>query len=310
MSVRDDAARARDAAATARDAAADARDATMRWLDLENGQGGFPRSAVNALLRAAAQRKRAAEQRDLAALVREVVLAATDPLTGARMRGSGLTNLANEIDRCRRTGQRLVVIYIDTVGLKACNDTYGHTAGNALLQRVVAALREHLRSYDLVIRLGGDEPTEITSGFAELEPQETVDELIARADQNLFARRQAAGPRGDGSARAERRPGPRPLRRGRRAARHGVAASRLRCVERGIGPAHEGVGMLAGEVGYADADGRRQQRSADDDGHLRDRSAHALGHDDGSARPGGGENHQELLAAPAPDEVPLAQRLA
>lgn len=116
MSVRDDAARARDAAATARDAAADARDATMRRLDLENGQGGFPRSAVNALLRAAAQRKRAAEQRDLAALVREVVLAATDPLTGARMRGSGLTNLANEIDRCRRTGQRLVVIYIDTVG--------------------------------------------------------------------------------------------------------------------------------------------------------------------------------------------------
>ena len=258
--ARDEAARARDGAAAARDAAADLRDAAMRRLDLNSAQDGVPRSAIEVLLRAADQRKRAAAHRDLAArhredaahdraaaahdrqqaglereraladrkaLVRELVLAATDPLTGARMRGSGLTDLANEIDRCRRGGDALVVIYIDVVGLKACNDTHGHPAGDALLQRVVAALRRHVRSYDLVIRVGGDEflcvmsgvlvaeahrrfdqvtsdlaagddPTQITAGFAELEPDETADELIARADRDMIVHRQAPGPRGGG----------------------------------------------------------------------------------------------------------------
>ncbi|MDQ3741121.1 MAG: GGDEF domain-containing protein [Actinomycetota bacterium] len=257
-SKRDEAARARDAAATARDAAAEARDAAMRRLDLETAQDGAPRATSDVLRKAAEQRKRAAEQRHLAAthrkeaardrlaaardreqarlereraladrkaLVRELLLAATDPLTGARMRGSGLTDLANEIERCTRTGQTLVVIYIDVVGLKACNDTHGHPAGDALLQRVVAAIREHVRSYDLVIRVGGDEfvcvmsgiqvaeahrrfdqvtsglaagddPTQITAGFAEFAPGETADELIGRADHDMIVHRQADSPQG------------------------------------------------------------------------------------------------------------------
>lgn len=258
---RDDAARARDDAAAARDAAAEARDAAMRQLDSETARDGVPRTAVDVLLRAAEQRKRATEHRAMAAqhreeaardrlaaahdrdqarlereraladrraLVRELVLAATDPLTGASMRAAGLTDLEHEIDRCRRAGQALVVVYIDVVGLKARNDARGHSAGDALLQRVVEAVRQHVRSYDLVIRLGGDEflcvmsgvpvaeaqrrfdqvtsdlaaqddPTQLTAGFAELNPDETASELIARADGDMIARRQAAGLQGEGS---------------------------------------------------------------------------------------------------------------
>lgn len=258
---RDKAATARDAAAAARDAAAESRDAAMRLLDVATGQDGVPRTGVEVLLKAAKKRERAAEHRAMAAthreeaagdrvasaqdrvqarlereraladrkaLARELVLASVDPLTGALMRAAGLTDLEHEIDRCRRSGQTLVVAYIDVVGLKASNDAHGHSAGDALLQRVVNAVREHVRSYDLVIRLGGDEflcvmsgirldeaqvrfdrvisdlaagddPAQITAGFAELEPDDAATDLIARADRDLIAQRQAAGPQ-DGGA--------------------------------------------------------------------------------------------------------------
>jgi diguanylate cyclase (GGDEF)-like protein len=124
-------------------------------------------------------------------------------------------------------------VYIDVVGLKVCNDTYGHPAGDALLQRVVAALKRHVRSYDLVIRLGGDEflcvmsgmlvaeahrrfgqvatdlaagndPTRITVGFAELGPEETAGDLIARADRDMIVHRQSASSRGAATPRRRR----------------------------------------------------------------------------------------------------------
>lgn len=249
--TRDETASARDAAAGARDAAAAARDAAMHELDLQSPQGGVPRTGVPGLVKASEQRKRAAQHRAMAAkhreeaardrlaaaedrdqaglereraladrkaLVGELVLAATDPLTGAKMRAAGLTDLKHEIDRCRRASQALVVSYIDVVGLKACNDTHGHSSGDALLQRVIAAVRQNLRSYDLVIRLGGDEflcvmsgipvaeaqqrfdqvtsdlaagdeHTQITAGFADLMPDDTASELIARADRDMIGHR-------------------------------------------------------------------------------------------------------------------------
>lgn len=47
--------------------------------------------------------------------------------------------------------------YVDAVGLKTLNDTEGHAVGDELLKRVVQLIRTHLRPYDLIIRLGGDE---------------------------------------------------------------------------------------------------------------------------------------------------------
>ena len=109
-------------------------------------------------------------------------------------------------------------MYIDVVGLKRRNDSEGHDAGDRLLKRVVAVIGEHLRPYDLIIRLGGDEflcamssmspaearerfsaiaralaaddpPGALRTGFAELTPEEGASELIARADAQLNAGR-------------------------------------------------------------------------------------------------------------------------
>ena len=248
-SQRDEVADARDLVALARDRAAAARDLAMAQLDAADEGEPDPRAitGTEVALRAAEQRRRAARYRakavehralaaadrdvaardreqaagerkqaleDREALARELAIAATDMLTGARTRAAGLTELDHEVDRCRRTSGLLVVVYVDVVGLKTVNDTQGHAEGDALLKRVVALIRAHLRSYDLIIRLGGDEflcamsnttlfdarerfgqvaaalsdmsePGAIRTGLAELVPDETAAELIARADGQL-----------------------------------------------------------------------------------------------------------------------------
>ncbi len=81
-----------------------------------------------------------------------------DELTGTLRRGAGMAALQREIDRARRLKEKgLAVIFIDVDGLKEVNDHDGHAAGDERLRATVAAMRERLRSYDLVIRYGGDE---------------------------------------------------------------------------------------------------------------------------------------------------------
>jgi two-component system, cell cycle response regulator len=71
----------------------------------------------------------------------------TDPLTGVRTPAAGLLELDHELERSRRRiGVRLVVVYVDVVGLKTVNDSQGHAAGDALLKRVVAIHQRALAS--------------------------------------------------------------------------------------------------------------------------------------------------------------------
>jgi diguanylate cyclase (GGDEF)-like protein len=247
-SDRDAGAEARDLAAHTRDQAADARDLAMAQRDAADQQAAdrtdFGMQIVERAIehrrraakyrveaaearvlaaedrRAAADdRKQAAEQRSRARAERErsateLAIAATDPLTGARTRAAGLEDLRHELDRCRRTSSGLVVASVDVVGLEELNDNIGHGAGDELLRGVVTVFKAHLRSYDLIIRLGGDEflcamsnisesdarqrfsaiagelaakpdARGIRSGFAALHDEETVAELIARAGGEL-----------------------------------------------------------------------------------------------------------------------------
>ncbi|HEX8744254.1 MAG TPA: GGDEF domain-containing protein [Thermoleophilaceae bacterium] len=209
---------ARDRAAEGRDRAAEQRDrAGRRFSKSEPERATDDRErAAGDRAEAARDRRRAADDRQLAA--RERVKAGVDDLTGALRRDRGLTDLAREIDRARRSDGRLVLAFVDVDGLKAVNDAQGHSAGDDLLRDVAVALRTGLRSYDLVIRFGGDEflcglartdvegarrrfdevATElrernprasVSTGFAELEHPDTPGELIARADAALYAGR-------------------------------------------------------------------------------------------------------------------------
>jgi diguanylate cyclase (GGDEF)-like protein len=119
--------------------------------------------------------------------------------------------------RAERTGRHFAVAFIDVDGLKATNDSLGHEAGDRLLLHVVQCLRENLRAYDVVVRFGGDEficgladmsleeartrferinadlwsldGSSVTVGLAELEPNDSLASLIARADEALYEER-------------------------------------------------------------------------------------------------------------------------
>jgi len=62
-----------------------------------------------------------------------------------------------EIDRAHRGNGRLTLAYVDVDGVKQVNNRRGHAAGDALLRDVIDAMRTNLRSYDLIVRVGGDE---------------------------------------------------------------------------------------------------------------------------------------------------------
>lgn len=180
---------------------------------------------------AARDRFHAAEDRYLAAKDRRRATAYLkssyrDELTGVLQRQAGQAELRHEVDRARRNRAALVIAFIDVDGLKQINDEQGHLAGDAVLQAVGEALRRGLRSYDVIMRFGGDEfvcglpgatvdevrrrmtdvndalrqshaTASISVGLAELRPDDSLRDVVKRADTDLYARRAmtAASPR-------------------------------------------------------------------------------------------------------------------
>jgi diguanylate cyclase (GGDEF)-like protein len=249
--LRDHVSERRDGLAAARDIASAARDQLAATLDEEierlerkrspqhNGHsngGGHLQAAVERRLsaqsraRAALQRQAAADDRasaardrqhaalDRMAYAHELATAAIDEMTGALRRGVGLVALQREMDRTRRTGEQLIVAFVDVDGLKAVNDRDGHAAGDALLRTVVSLVTEEFRSYDLMLRFGGDEfvcsfsgdgldeiairfgrvsvklgqaapGASISVGVSQRQAEDTIETLLDRADAQMIATR-------------------------------------------------------------------------------------------------------------------------
>lgn len=80
-----------------------------------------------------------------------------DELTALANRRGMETALSAALADFHRYGHTGAVLLIDLNGFKTINDTYGHAAGDALLQHVAATLRHNVRESDTVARLGGDE---------------------------------------------------------------------------------------------------------------------------------------------------------
>jgi diguanylate cyclase (GGDEF)-like protein len=96
--------------------------------------------------------------RELAAAHEEVHrLAITDPLTGCHNRRFFEQIEPHELQRHRRYGSPLSVMFVDVNRLKQLNDTLGHQAGDTALREIGALLRRQLRASDYVFRWGGDE---------------------------------------------------------------------------------------------------------------------------------------------------------
>jgi diguanylate cyclase (GGDEF)-like protein len=118
-----------------------------------------------------------------------------------------------------------VLAFVDVDGLKEVNDRGGHAAGDALLIDVAATIRSKRRSYDPLVRFGGDEfvcafsdfdldtvrnrfdqiqatldqrreGCSISVGLAELRRDDTLDDLTSRGDAALYeAKRRRRGDR-------------------------------------------------------------------------------------------------------------------
>ena len=83
--------------------------------------------------------------------------AQTDALTGLFNRGALLERLERELERSRRYGRSLAVIFFDLDRFKSINDTYGHQFGDRVLRDLARIATQAVRSIDLVGRYGGEE---------------------------------------------------------------------------------------------------------------------------------------------------------
>lgn len=153
-------------------------------------------------------------------------LAGHDALTGVANRTQFRHRLAVALGMGERN---LALAFCDLDGFKPVNDTWGHVAGDAVLVEVAARLREHVRAGDELARVGGDEFTvllrnvpderaaaEVASrllgavsrpfrvgdaevrlgmsvGVALSQPEDTADELVARADGALYEVKRSGG---------------------------------------------------------------------------------------------------------------------
>lgn len=81
----------------------------------------------------------------------------TDMLTELPNRRSLMEELQAMIARGARTGESVLVAFIDLDGFKAINDLHGHECGDGFLRAMAERLSAELREGDLLARLGGDE---------------------------------------------------------------------------------------------------------------------------------------------------------
>lgn len=103
-----------------------------------------------------------------------------DPLTGLFNRRYMNDTFVRELSRVQRNKTALAVAIIDVDHFKRFNDTFGHDAGDVVLQSIAAVLESQVRQVDIVCRLGGEE-------FVVLLPEIQPDQAKERADTLLDA---------------------------------------------------------------------------------------------------------------------------
>jgi len=99
-----------------------------------------------------------------------------DPLTGLYNRRYLAETLSKEIARAQQEMMPLSIVIIDLDHFKTVNDTYGHAAGDAVLQNIATYLIGLIRQNDFVCRYGGEE-------FILVMPGMPIDQAYLRMEQ-------------------------------------------------------------------------------------------------------------------------------
>ena len=90
-----------------------------------------------------------------------------------------LRQLEAAIDRVSRYDDSAAMLFIDLDGLKMINDTFGHQAGDQALIQVAEVLIDGIRKSDCVARLGGDEFAVLLERADEAKAVETAERLVS-----------------------------------------------------------------------------------------------------------------------------------
>ncbi len=127
-------------------------------------------------------------------------LAITDAVTGIHNRRHAYHLALKEFNRARRYGRALSVIVVDVDHFKGVNDTYGHAAGDRVLQYLADLCRKSLRDIDILGRFGGEEfviilpETELSGGIAVAERlRENIARMAVHVPRGIISVTVSAG---------------------------------------------------------------------------------------------------------------------
>ena len=121
-----------------------------------------------------------------AALERAEAEAERDALTGLLNRRGLVRELARMIAHGERHQRHGCVLFADVDDFKRLNDRYGHVAGDGALRHVAGLVRAHVRLEDAVARLGGDEFVVVLGAVAGPTAQAKAVELARRVEAEPF----------------------------------------------------------------------------------------------------------------------------
>ena len=110
-----------------------------------------------------------------------IELSLKDPLTGIHNRRYFDLFLKNEVNRSIRLGSGLAIVLLDIDHFKKYNDTFGHPAGDKVIQNVALCIKEGRRSTDVAARIGGEE-------FALILPETQMEgaQIVAEKIQEVI----------------------------------------------------------------------------------------------------------------------------
>jgi diguanylate cyclase len=119
-------------------------------------------------------------------LDREKHGARLDPLTRLGNRKSFDERIAQDLSRCSQSNLPVTLLVWDLDNFKNINDSYGHRAGDRVLQSVATCFVSGLRAEDFVARIGGEEFVMLMTGLPLAKAQQIADELRGGVESLRF----------------------------------------------------------------------------------------------------------------------------